>query len=428
MTHLKLKSGLALAGALVVLQSNAGDWTLYRGPEGTGISKETVSVWPAAGPKEVWRVETDSGFSSFTVAKGRAFTQVLREVDGVKREVCLALNADTGKELWAVPVGMPNYGHGGGNDGVGDNKGGDGPRSTPTTDGDRVYVLTSDLALIALEASSGKEVWKRDFMKEHAGVNITWKNAASPVLEGDLIFAGGGGAGQALMAINKNDGKVVWKTEDDKITHATPVLATIHGVRQVIFFTQKGLVAVDTKAGKTLWRQNFRFNVSTAASPIVAGDLVYCSAGYSVGAGLTRISKQGDAFTATEVWRKPNEMFNHWSTPVYHDGHLYGMFSFKEYGKGPLKCIELATGQEKWSQPGFGAGNVVLAGNTLVVLGDAGQLALVEASPKGYKEIAQKDVLDGKCWSTPAIANGRVYVRSTKEGKCLDLTTKVAAR
>jgi outer membrane protein assembly factor BamB len=428
MTNLKLKAALTLAAALPMLQLNAADWTLYRGSEGIGITKESVTPWTANGPKEVWKAPTEGGFSSFTIAKGKAFTQVLREVDGVKREVCVALNADSGEELWAVPVGMPNYGHDGGNAGDGDNKGGDGPRSTPTTDGDRVYVTSSDLAVSCFDAATGKPVWKHDLIKENAGVNITWKNAASPVLDGDLLFTAGGGSGQALMAFNKGDGRLIWKSEDDKMTHATPVVATIHGIRQVIFFTQKGLVALETQTGKPLWRQNFQYNVSTAASPVVAGDLVYCSAGYGVGAGLARITKSGDKLEATEVWRKKNDLFNHWSTPIYFDGHLYGMFSFKEYGKGPLKCVELATGQEKWSKPGFGAGNVVLAGNTLVVLGDAGQLALVQATPTGYKELAQKDVLEGKCWSTPAVANGRVYVRSTKEAKCLDLTTKVASR
>ena len=138
-------------------------------------------------------------------------------------------------------------------------------------------------------------------------------------------------------------------------------------MEQVIFFCQSGLVSLLPKSGKELWRQEFPYKVSTAASPVVAGDLVYCSAGY--GEGLYRISKQGSKFSSSQVWRKPNDVTNHWSTPVYHDGHLYGMFSFKKYGNGPLS-VELKTGRVKWSEDGYGPGNVILVGRHLLALSD----------------------------------------------------------
>ena len=119
---------------------------------------------------------------------------------------------------------------------------------------------------------------------------------------------------------------------------------------------------------------------------------------------------------------------NHWSTPVYHRGHLYGMFSFKEYGSGPLKCVELATGKVKWEQPNFGAGNVILAGDTVLALSDAGELVTVEPNPATYREISRAKVVTGKCWSTPTLANGRIYVRSTREGVCLDAAQAMALR
>jgi outer membrane protein assembly factor BamB len=141
-----------------------------------------------------------------------------------------------------------------------------------------------------------------------------------------------------------------------------------------------------------------------------------------VGGGAVKIAKDGDRFTATEIWRKPNKSINHWSTPVYRDGFLYGMFSFKDYGKGPIKCVNIATGEEAWSQDGFGPGGVVLAGDQLVVLSDKGQLVLVEASSKAYTETARFQAIEGKCWNTFSLSNGRAYVRSTKEGACIDLT------
>ncbi len=230
-----------------------------------------------------------------------------------------------------------------------------------------------------------------------------------------------------MLAFDKETGKTVWKTQEDKMTHSTPIVRDIMGVRQVIFFTQKGLVSCEPKTGSILWRFDFPFKVSTAISPVVEKDIVYVSAGYGVGAGACKLTKTGSTFEAKELWRTPNQLPNHWSTPVVKDGYLYGMFQFKDYGKGPLKCVELATGKEMWSQNGFGPGNVLLVDNHIMVLGDAGQLVLVEATPKAYNEVSRAKVISGKCWSTPALSDGKVYLRSTTEGVCVDIGAKVAS-
>lgn len=427
------KTTLALATSLAAtLTVHAADWPQYRGPNLDGSTTETIATkWPAGGPKPVWKVASPNGFSSFSVAGGKAFTQVVREVEGAGREVAVALDAATGKELWALPVGGTAYGHQGGNEGAADNKGGDGPRSTPTVVGGKVYVMSSDLALFCLDASSGKQLWTHDLMKEFAGRNITWKNAASPVVDGNLVYVAGGGPGQSLLAFNKDSGALVWKSQDERITHSTPVLATIHGVKQVIYFCQSGPVAVDAKDGKLLWKFPFRFKISTAMTPIVGGDIVFFSAGYDMGGAAVRVVKTAAGFEAKQLWDVPghkgdNAVANHWSTPVLKDGHLYGMFQFKEYGSGPMKCVELATGKIKWSKPGFGPGNVILAGGNVLALSDAGELVLVEPSPAGYKELSRAKVITGKCWSTPVVSNGRVYVRSTKEAACLEVSAKSA--
>lgn len=420
---------LGLASLLVCATlTQAADWPQYRGPNADGTSGEKLlhTAWPANGPKVVWKRPLADGFSSFVIADGKAYTIVGQNVGGVKQEVVAGLNAANGQALWATPLGVAKY-DGGGDAGTADNKGGDGPRTTPTVDGDKVYAISANLIVACLDAQTGKRLWSRDLMREHAGPNIRWKNAASPVIDGDLLFVAGGGPGQALLALDKKTGKTVWKTQDDLMTHSTPVVRDIHGVRQVIFFTQKGLVSLLPKNGSVLWRWDYPFNISTAISPVVSGDIVYVSAGYGVGAGACKVSKKGDKFEAAELWRKRTELPNHWSTPVLKDGYLYGMFQFKEYGTGPLKCVELATGKEMWSKPGFGPGNVLLVDNHILVLGDAGQLVLVEATTKGYTEVANAKVIAGKCWSTPALADGKVYLRSTKEGVCLDIGTKVAS-
>jgi hypothetical protein len=154
----------------------------------------------------------------------------------------------------------------------------------------------------------------------------------------------------------------------------------------------------------------------------VHDDIVYVSAGYGVGAAAWRVEKQGDVLAPVLLWRASNKLINHWSTPVAEDGHLYGMFSFKEYGTGPLKCVDLATGEARWEQAGFGPGNVILVGNVLVALSDAGELVLVAAEPDAYRELARADVLAGKCWSTPAFSDGALYLRSTREAVKVDLS------
>lgn len=412
------------------LSLHAAEWPEYRGPSHDGRSSERISkTWPANGPKQLWKVESSGGFSSFVVGSGRCFTILTRDKDGASMETLVALDADTGKELWASPLSVAKF-DGGGNAGTETNGGGDGPRSTPALDGNRVYTLSGRLVLQCFDAAKGTEVWSRDLMKQHAGRNISWQNAQSPVIEGDSVFVAGGGPDQSLLAINKKDGSVVWKGFDEKMTHATCVPATIHGQRQVIFFVQSGLVSVEPNTGKELWRYAHPYKVSTAASPVVSGDIVYCSSGYGVGGGAARISKEGSSWKATQLYFKEGNkpLANHWSTPVLHDGHLYGMFQFKEYGNGPVKCVNIESGEVKWEKAGFGPGHVIYVDGHILALADDGRLVLIEATPSGYKETASVDVLDGKCWTTPVVAGGRIYARSTKQAVCLDVSVKSASR
>jgi outer membrane protein assembly factor BamB len=421
---------IALAAILAATTAlSAADWPQYRGVDHDGKSPERIVPWTGTSPNVVWKTATPKGFSSFVVSDGRAFTLIGETIEGVDREVCIALDADTGQRIWSHPIGIARY-DGGGDSGARDNRGGDGPRTTPSIDGDAVYVLSAQLYLACLDAATGEERWSVDILRQHEGRNITWQNGASPLIDGDHVYVAGGGPGQALLAFHKDDGRLIWKAEDDRMTHATPVATTIHDVRQIIFFTQPGLVSLQADTGAVLWRYPFRFNVATAASPVVAGDVVYCSAGYEVGAAAVRISRTGDSFNATEIWRITGNrpLANHWSTPVYHDGHLYGMFSFREYGNGPLKCVELATGTVKWERAGFGPGNVILAGNHLLALADDGDLAILHPTPIAYTELARANILDGKCWSTPIVSGGRIYARSTTEAVCIDVNPQQAAR
>jgi hypothetical protein len=153
----------------------------------------------------------------------------------------------------------------------------------------------------------------------------------------------------------------------------------------------------------------------------VFGDIVYCSAGYGVGAAAFKISKDGEAMKADQIWRRENECFNHWSTPVVKDGYLYGMFSFKEYGKGPLACVDIRTGKDMWKKDGFGPGQVILADKTIIALSDKGEVVFVEADSKKYTEHKREHLLKGKVWSYPSLAYDHLFARSTQEGGCWEL-------
>jgi len=417
-----LFGGSLLTAASLSAQSAAPtEWGKFRGPNNNGsAAAPKVSNWKSAKIKTLWKTDTPSGFSSFTVAGARAFTIVTGETDGNTGEVLVCLDVKNGKELWSKPLTVIGKYDGGGDAGANDNKGGDGPRSTPVVDGDKVYAIDANLGVFCFEAATGKPVWNRDVMKENAGVQIKWQNAASPVIDGNVLLMCGGGAGQGLLGLDKTTGKVLWKGEDDKMTHATPVIADIQGVHQCIFFTQVGLVAVTPADGKILWRGDFPFKVSTAASPVVYEDIVYCSAGYGVGAGAFKISKSGSDLKAEQIWRRENECFNHWSTPVVKDGFLYGMFSFKEYGAGPLACVDIKTGKDIWKEAGFGPGQVILADDKVIALSDKGEVVIVEANSEKYVELKRDDVLDGKVWSYPVLAYNHLFARSTKEGVCLE--------
>jgi outer membrane protein assembly factor BamB len=247
-------------------------------------------------------------------------------------------------------------------------------------------------------------------------------------VDGEAIFLNVSSSTNSLIALNKTDGNLIWKAHKEKMTHASPVPATILGVRQIIYFNQSGLVAVTPETGKLLWKYPFSYSTSSGASPVVYEDMVYCSAAYGRGAAVVKISKVNDIFQVKELWRKSNTFMNHWSTPVVYKGFLFGLYGYGEYGSAPMKCIEMATGIEKWSIKGFGLGGLILVSDKLLVLSDFGDVVMVNPSSDSYQELGRWRAVNGKCWNGPAFSDGRLYVRSTKEGVCAQFTTPLPNR
>lgn len=394
----------------------AADWPQYRGPNGDGSTLETLRTdWDARPPEVIWRRPIGPGFSSMVVHGERVWTQERRTVAGAEREFCVCLDVETGVECWATEVGRASY-----TDLSGFDERMDGPRTTPTIDGDRVYVLTSHLKLYCLRADNGEEVWQRDFRTELGSPIIPWQNCASPLVVGDLIFLNSNAADRSLMAVNKADGTTAWSGENDSLTHSTPILAEIGGTSQVIFLTLSGLVAVVPESGSILWRLSFSpSGTSTAASPVVVGEYVHASATYASGSTwIARVEREGDGFTAVEAYRRRGTAYQiHWASPVHHQGFVYAVAS-PSPSQARLVCLDIAAGENRWEQmvvggENIGYGSLIKAADKLVVLTEAGTLVLVEPNPTSYEELATFEALDRYCWNYPVLAGGRIFARST---------------
>lgn len=410
-----------VAGIFLVAFPAAGlavDWSQYTGPLSDNSSPESIRTnWTAEPPEVLWRKPIGPGWSSISVSNGRLFTQDRRATQAGDREFCVALDAATGTELWARDLDIADYSSISQTD-----PRADGPRSTPTIDGDLLYVYTSQLKLFCLKVADGSTVWSRDFREELGSANIPWENAASPLLVGDLIYvnSNAGTPGERrLTALNKLSGETVWSNLNDGLTHATPIHAVIHDVPQIIFLTRSGLVSVRPDTGALLWRLQFSPSAtSTAASPSVAGEYVYASAAYGSGTWIARVARSGDTFSASQVTRQRGTAYQaHWSTPVAHQGFFYTVPA-PNTGQGRLGCLEATTGLNRWAQTvvgsaGISYGSVIKAANTLIVLTEAGELVLVEMNPEAYTETDKFKILSLYCWNRPVLANGRIYARNS---------------
>jgi outer membrane protein assembly factor BamB len=382
----------------------AGDWPQWRGPNRDGVSGETglLTRWPAGGPKKLWEAKGGGGYSSFAVAAGKVYT-ILQDDD---KEAVVCWQADTGKELWRFRY-PAQY----------ENDFGSGPRSTPSVDGDRVYAVGATGIFHCLKADTGAKLWRHDLLEEFKAENLQWGVAFSPLVEGDLVFTNPGGPnGNSVAAFDKKTGKLAWKALGDQAGYSSPVAATIAGVRQVVFFTASGLVGVAPKDGQALWRYpwetSFDCNIAT---PIVVEDYVFLSSGYGKGAAVVKVEADGGGLKARRVY-ETTKMCNHFSTCVLYKEHLYGFTD-----PGILTCMEFRTGKVRWQERGFKKGSLTLADGHLIILGEEGLLALAEATPQEYREKGRVQVFEGKCWTVPVLANGKLYLRDETTVKCLEL-------
>jgi outer membrane protein assembly factor BamB len=320
----------------------------------------------------------------------------------------VALDAASGREVWRRPLG-PFL----------ESSVGDGPRATPILDSGRVYAVGSRGDLWSFAAETGKPIWHVDLLAAFHAEKPIYGIASSPVIYKDLLlFNPGGAAGNSLVALDKETGRVRWASEDDPAAYSTPVVREIAGREQAVFFTGRGAVGLDPDDGKFLWRFDWETpGNANVLTPIVHDDHLFLSSGYGTGAALIRIEKEGGGFRAVEVWRS-FDFESHFSSPIFWQGHLYG-FSGSE-----LTALDFATGETRWSQRGFQHGTVVgLDSGRMIVLGYKCALALADLDPGGYRERSRAAPFSrARCLTVPTVSGGRLFLRNEREIVALDLT------
>ena len=409
-------AGLLLLAYPFLLPIWADDWPGWRGPDRTGVSAEKglLSTWPKEGPKLLWSVTgLGGGYASPAVAGGRIFVMGSKDGD----EYVRALSVTNGKPLWAVKIGK-----------VGKNTGPNypGPRATPSVRGGRLWTLGSDGDLVCLQTQDGKLVWRKHLERDFKGVRDTWAYCESPLIDGGLLICTPGGPDATMLALAKDTGKPVWKTaKEDANTagYASPIVAHAGKRKLYVQFIVSGVIGVDAHTGKLLF--SYRRNVGSvsAVTPIYHVGHIFATAG-----GLDRAG--GDALlklVETDDGALAKEVYLHRDLMTFHGGvvrlgeYLYGT------GKGGLICLAFRTGKVKWRHRSIGQGSLLAAEGRLYLRGTGGQMALVEASPEGYREkgrFRQPKRTRYATFAHPVVANGRLYLRDDDLLFCYDVAEK----
>jgi outer membrane protein assembly factor BamB len=385
-------SAALIAGVLTTSGSlQTKDWVQWRGPNRDGKAAETglLRTWPAQGPPLAWRgAGAGIGYSSFAASGGRIHTLGGRS----GREFVIAFDVNSGKRVWETPIGA-----------LFSNDRGDGPRSTPTIDGDRLYALGGSGDLVCLDLKTGKPIWAKNLLRDFDGTNINWGLSESPLVLGDRVLVQAGGRNSGIIALDKKSGGPVWQRHSDEPGYSSAVVAQVGGTQQAIFFTAHRALGVSVRDGRELWSYDRVANrTANIATPIVAGNRVFLSSDYGTGAALLELSPSG----AREVYFT-REMRNHHSSSVLVNDHLYG------FSGSILTAMKLADGTVAWRDRSVGKGSLIYADERLYLYSENGVAGLAEPTPAGYREHGRFRIQPGSLptWSHPIVTNGRLILR-----------------
>ncbi len=396
----------------------AGDWPQWHGPTRDCRAPDGEPTLRSLPPDlaAVWKLPVGGGFSSPVVAGGKL---VYLDENG-KQEVAHSIEAGTAKTVWTVPF-ADRY----------EDEWGAGPRSTPSIDGDRVYILSCNGELRCLSLADGRVLWGTSFEKDfgvkflgskaNSGTASRRGNNGSCLVEGDgVIVPVGSTDGATLVCFNKLNGKVIWKSGNEEAAYSAPILATLAGVKQIVYLSADSLAGYAAATGRILWRVPLKTDAKRhACSPVIVDDTVTVNS-HTFGTICFRIVKSEDGFKAEQAWANPDLKTN-LATAVAVGGSFYNQGANRDY-----VAFDGKTGAIKWAQPGFGQGkkdysSTIVAGKNLLVLAEDGTLLLLKADPGKYSELGRSQVC-GNTWSFPAYADGKLYVRDGRHIACYSLT------
>jgi len=408
---------LAVCAASVVAAEPKGDWYQWRGPTRNSICTETnlLKKWPPGGPKLLWKLTgVGVGYSTPSIAGGQLFT--MGDRDG--SQYVIVYDLATRKELWSTRIGHKHR---------------DGPRCTPTVDGDRVYAIGTDGVLICCERATGKVLWKKSFSDDFGGRMMSgWKWSESPLVDGEKLICTPGGRQATMVALNKKTGEIIWKCAVPSLGskgkygagYSSIVVSTGAGVRQYVQLFGQGVFGVEAKTGKYLWGYNRVANgTANITTPVVSGDYVFASTQYGTGSVLLKLSRTAGGVKAMEVWwLGANQFQNHHGGVILIDGHLYG--GTNKSG-GPPTCIEMATGKIVWQEkaPARGSSAYLYADGHFIIRYQSGPVTLVKATPKGYRVVSSftPPTDRGPAWPHPVVHDGKLYLRHSDILLCYDI-------
>jgi outer membrane protein assembly factor BamB len=384
--------------------ASAASWTDFRGPARDGVYRQRAlaATWPAGGPRRLWAQPIGEGHASFVAARGLAYTIEQRR----QREVVAAYDIATGRERWTVGWDAM----------FSEAMGGDGPRATPTYADGILYALGAAGELRALRADSGAVVWRTNILRDAGAENLQWGMSAAPLIVDGKVIVQPGGRGASMMAYDAATGAPVWKALDDQQAYVSPMLVTLAGRRQIVTITGDRAIGVLPADGSVIWSYPWvtdnRINIS---QPIVIGpSRLFLSSGYGKGAAAIELAPDGDRLRASTLWEN-TRMKNKLSSSVLLDGYVYGL------DEGILACVEAATGRVAWKNGRYGHGQILLAGDRLLITTESGELALVQATPERFVELARVPGIEGRTWNVPALEDGILLVRNAREMAAFDV-------
>jgi outer membrane protein assembly factor BamB len=412
---------IMLASALIGVftdasAARANDWPQFRGPNRDDVSTETglLQDWPAGGPKFAWKAEgLGDGYSTVSVANKLVFTIG----DKGNASFVTAVKEADGKAVWSAKLGKPGAPGWGGFAG---------PRATPTVDGDSLFAVGQWGELLCVESATGKELWRKDFTKDFGGTRPEWGFAESPLVDGDNVMVTPGGAQGAVVALNKKTGALVWQSKDftDPAQYASLIAADIGGARQYIQLTAANVAGIAARDGSLLWKAARCGQTAVIPTPLYQDGFVYVTSGYGAGCNCFQIASDAGKFAATQSYAN-KVMVNHHGGVVLVDGRVYGYSD----GKG-WTCQDFKNGQALWQdKEKLGKGSITYADKRLYLRQEdkTGTVALIEASPAGYKEHGRFNPAnrsDKQSWPHPVVANGKLYLRDQNVLSCYDVKNR----